>query len=278
MSEFSPSPVSKDADRESPVSGNRSSKWRRRPRKIFMTWMARREFGSLLVLVLATGGLWAFVELADEVMEGETHAADQWILLAMRTEGDPADPIGPAWLEEMARDFTALGGVAFLTFLTIAAAGYLLMLHHRRTTLFLLVAVAGGVVLSSVLKMGFDRPRPDLVPQYSHVYTASFPSGHSMMAAVTWLTLAALLARVHSRRRLKIYFLSLAAFVTVAVGVSRVYVGVHWPTDVLAGWTAGAAWALLCWLAARALQQRGQIESEDEDDLLGSEEGSTLPG
>ena len=127
-----------------------------------------------------------------------------------------------------------------------------------------LAAVGGGIVLSSLLKAGFERPRPELVPHGSLVYTASFPSGHSMMAAVVYLTLGALLARAQPRRRLKVYLLALAVLVTVAVGISRVYLGVHWPTDVLAGWTIGGAWALLWWAVALGLQRRGRIEPEEE--------------
>ncbi len=120
--------------------------------------------------------------------------------------------------------------------------------------------------MSTLLKQLFSRPRPDLVPHESFVYTASFPSGHSMMAAVTYLTLGALLARVQPRRQVKAYLLVLAALVTLLVGISRVYLGVHWPTDVLAGWAAGAIWALLSWLVARWLQRRGQVEP-DADEL-----------
>jgi undecaprenyl-diphosphatase len=152
-----------------------------------------------------------------------------------------------------------------LSFITLAVAGFLVLQRKTHAALFVLVAVGGGLLLSSLLKMGFDRPRPDLVPHGSVVYTASFPSGHSMMAAVTYLTLGALLARVQPRRSLKLYLLGLAVLLAVAVGVSRVYLGVHWPTDVLAGWALGAAWALLCWTVALRLQRRGQVEGAGPD-------------
>lgn len=126
-----------------------------------------------------------------------------------------------------------------------------------------MIAVAGGLLVSSALKSGFDRPRPDLVPHGAYVYTTSFPSGHAMMSAVTFLTLGSVLARSQRRRRLKVYLILLALMITLGVGVSRVYLGVHWPTDVLAGWTVGASWALLCWLTARWLQRRGAVENED---------------
>ena len=225
--------------------------------------LCRRELPLVLLLTLLAGGVWGFIELADEVIEGETHAVDTAILLALRTPGDLDDPLGPGWVEEVGRDFTALGGVAVLTLITAAACGYLLIRRRYRAALLVVAAVGGGIVLSSLLKTGFDRPRPDLVPHGSIVYTASFPSGHSMMAAVVYLTLGALLARTQPRRRLKAYILSLAVVMTVAVGVSRVYLGVHWPTDVLAGWTVGGAWALLWWVVTLWLQRRGQVEPEE---------------
>jgi undecaprenyl-diphosphatase len=129
-----------------------------------------------------------------------------------------------------------------------------------------LVATFGGLILSSLLKGLFERPRPQLVPHLSHVYTTSFPSGHSMLSAVVYLTLGTLLARLVQHRYLKIYFLVLALLLTFLVGLSRVYMGVHYPTDVLAGWTAGLAWASVCWLAARYLQQRGKVERDYEGD------------
>ena len=161
------------------------------------------------------------------------------------------------------RDFTALGGVGVLTLLTISVAGYLVLTGKRRASLDVVLSIVGGIVLSSLIKAGFDRPRPDLVPYGSQVYTASFPSGHSMMAAVVYLTLGALLARLRASVRVKAYVLSLAVFLTLLVGVSRVYLGVHWPTDVLGGWAMGAAWALFCWLVTLWLQTQGKVEGED---------------
>jgi undecaprenyl-diphosphatase len=128
-----------------------------------------------------------------------------------------------------------------------------------------LVSVAGGLLLSTLFKEAFDRPRPDLVPHGATVYTASFPSGHSMMAAVTYLTLAVMYARVEPRRAVKIYLIAVATLIILFVGASRVYLGVHWPTDVVAGWLAGATWALFCWLIARWLQRRGAVEPEAGD-------------
>lgn len=228
--------------------------------KRFMTWLGSHELSTLVVLIAIPTGMWAFVELADEVFEGDTEQLDRAILLAMRSPDAVDDPLGPRWVEELARDTTALGGSGVLAFITVAAAGYLVLRNKTRATLFLLAAVLGGFAVSTGLKLLFDRARPDLVPHGSHVYTASFPSGHAMMSAVTYLTLGALLARVHPQRRIKAYLLLLTIFLTIAVGVSRVYLGVHWPTDVLAGWAVGACWALLCWVIALYLQRQGQLE------------------
>ena len=230
--------------------------WRERARRLG----AAIEPRMLAVLLALAGGVWLFAELADLIDEGETRSFDTRILLALRSASDPADPLGPGWVEELGRDVTAFGGFGVLVFVTLAAAGYLWLSGRRRSMLLLIVAVGGGQMLSTLFKRGFDRPRPDLVPHEAIVYTASFPSGHAMMAAVTYLTLGAMLARVQPTRALRAYVLALAAIVTVAVGISRVYLGVHWPTDVLAGWTAGAAWALACWTVARWLARRGAVE------------------
>ena len=209
-------------------------------------------------------GLLAFLGIAGEVIEGASRDFDERLVLAMREPGNPTDPVGPAWVEELFRDFTALGGTAVLTLLTLATAGYLWLRGMRHAAVFVAMAVVGGLLLSSGLKAGFDRPRPDLVSQGSHVYTSSFPSGHSMLAAVAYLTTGALLAAVHRRRRVRAWILGWAVLTTLLVGSSRVYLGVHWPTDVFAGWAAGAAWAAGCWLLAQWLRERGRLESETD--------------
>jgi undecaprenyl-diphosphatase len=229
-------------------------------RRHLLVHAALENRAALLVLALLAGGLWGFIELADEVLEGETHAIDEAILVALRMPGDFSDPLGPGWLEEMMRDFTALGGTGVLTLLTLAVIGFLLVARAPRAALAVALAIGGGILLSTLLKSGFDRPRPDLVPHGSIVYTASFPSGHSMMSATVYLTLAALVSRVLRRRRLRFYLVGVAVLLTLLVGFSRVYLGVHWPTDVLAGWTLGATWALLASLVMLRLQLRRSVE------------------
>lgn len=222
----------------------------------------RIELRFLVAMLFVAACGWVFLALAGEVLDGETHAFDRAILLAFRTPGNPADPLGPGWLEEMARDVTALGSMVVLSFVTLAVAGYLLLLGKFRSMLVLLGSVAGAIVVSFVSKAGFDRPRPDIVPRGVEVYTPSFPSAHAMLAAATYLTLAVMLTRIQSSRALRVYVVAVAVLLSVAVGVSRLYLGVHWPTDVLAGWAAGAGWALLCWMLADQLQRRGAIEAE----------------
>ena len=211
---------------------------------------------SLALFMLGLGSF-VFFTVTGKMLEGSTMRFDQWLLLAMRTPGDPGNPLGPAWLEEMFRDFTALGGVGVLSLLTLLTVVYLWQQGLGRVAMFVLLAILGGLLLSTLLKSGFNRPRPDIVTHGSLVYTSSFPSGHSMLSAVVYLTGAALLAMVHKSLRLRIYLIGCAVLVTLLVGVSRIYLGVHWPSDVLAGWAAGLAWAAACWLLAHWLQDRG---------------------
>lgn len=230
-----------------------------------ISWLAGHVNIVLVAVLLIVGGTWGFIELADEVRDGDTQRFDDWAVRAMRRADDPSRPIGPHWLPEVGRDLTALGGVAALTLTTAFVAGYLLIVRKYHAMWLVLAATLGGLLISTLLKHLIDRARPDLVPHLSHVYTSSFPSGHSMLSAVVYLTLGALLTRLSSERRVKLYFLAAALLLTFLVGVSRVYMGVHYPTDVLAGWTAGLVWALLCWLVARYLQRRGAVEKDADE-------------
>jgi undecaprenyl-diphosphatase len=229
----------------------------------FFSWLGSHELPVLLAFLGIASGTWLFSFIASEVVKGDSLAFDRNLLLAMRRPGDLA-PIGPPALQESARDVTALGGVTTLALLTVFTTGYLLLDGRKRMAVFVCASVASGLLLSTLLKSLYNRPRPDLVSHGSFVLTASFPSGHSMLSAITYLTLGALLARSHKRKRVKAFLLLFAALLSFLVGLSRVYLGVHWPTDVLAGWTAGACWATLCSLCARWLQVHKRIEGETE--------------
>jgi undecaprenyl-diphosphatase len=225
-----------------------------------IAWLGSFDFIVLLTVLIVLVGVWIFVAVAAAVRAGSTQRLDEEILLSLRRADHPEETVGPRWLEEVGRDLTALGGVAGLCLLAAAVAGYLAIGRKYGALALLLVATLGGLLLSTLLKELFYRPRPTVVPHLSYAVTTSFPSGHSMLSAVVYLTLGSLLARFVPQRRLKIYFLSVGVVLSLLVGVSRVYMGVHYPTDVLAGWSAGVVWALLCSLVARWLQQRGVVE------------------
>ena len=218
------------------------------------------EPAVLVLLAIAAASLWGFIKIADEVVDGETHAFDRWMVRALRDPANVADPIGPEWVEEMARDATALGGLGWLTFTVGVIAVYLWLDDKPRLMGFALIATGSGAIASLILKSMFDRARPDVVPHLSAVYTSSFPSGHSMLSAIVYLTLGSLLAAALRTRKLKIYVMSVAVLLSIFVGLSRIYLGVHYPTDVLAGWLAGLVWALVCWLVARRLQWLHKVE------------------
>ncbi|SDA50782.1 phosphatase PAP2 family protein [Mesorhizobium qingshengii] len=222
----------------------------------------RLEFPVLLAGLVIAGGLWGFEELMEVARATTPHAFDTEILLAFRQAGQPGVPIGAPWLEGAMRDITSLGSVSVLVLITAATIIYLLLIRRPATAFLIFVAVAGGQALSSLLKVGVDRPRPELVSHLVTETSLSFPSGHAMLSAVTYLTLGSLAARFLPGRTTKVYVLSLAVLTTLLVGVSRIYLGVHWPSDVLAGWCAGFAWAMLCWLVARLLQRRKVVDDD----------------
>jgi undecaprenyl-diphosphatase len=204
--------------------------------------------GALFAAALFTG----FGLLADEVTEGDTLNFDTNLLMSLRVPGDPSNPIGPVWVEEAARDITALGSFSVLGIVVIAAVIDMILRRKILTAAFIAVAVLGGTIVSSALKAIVDRPRPDLAAA-GRVFTASFPSGHATLSAVVYLTLGVLLAEAAKGRSLAFYYCALAIFLTIIIGLSRVYLGVHYPTDVIAGWSLGTAWALLCWVGAKLM-------------------------
>ncbi|WP_395666676.1 phosphatase PAP2 family protein [Methylocella sp.] len=192
-----------------------------------------------------------FVFLVDFAQDGASEGVDRRLLMALRTPGDLAVPIGPPWMLQSAIDVSALGGFTVLWLLTLAAAGFLALARRWRALAILVCAVGGAALLNAAFKSGFHRARPDVVPHLTESWSASFPSGHAMISAAAYLTVAAILAQTQRARAARLYLMSLAVIVVVAIGVSRVYLGVHWPSDVAAGWAAGAAWALAFWIVVR---------------------------
>ena len=212
-------------------------------------WFRRPEPRTLAAIAALAGGIWAFLTLGGEMLEGETRALDRRLLLALRTPGDPAAPLGSHSLREAMRDVTALGGFTVLTLVTVVGVIAFLLHGKRRHALMLAVTVLAAQFGSGQLKLFYARPRPSLVPHEVYVSSNSFPSGHSMLAATVYLTIAMLVASLEARRGAKTLVFLVALLVMTAVGVSRVYLGVHWPSDVLAGWCAGAVFALAAWAA-----------------------------
>jgi len=228
----------------------------------WQTWWGRPGWDRFVhVLAAVTFGvaIGGFVQIAHEVADGDHVAFENRIMHAMRDDGRP---IGPEWAAGAVSDVTALGSAVVLVLMTVIILGYLLLSGRRRLALLIAVTIAGGQVVNTVLKNAFDRARPDATLHLVTVHSTSFPSGHAMAASIFYLTIGALLARAAKRRRIKIYFIGCALGLTCLVAFSRVYLGVHYPTDVLAGWAAGTAWALLCWFVADRLGRGGALAAE----------------
>ena len=225
----------------------------------------RLDSRVLVGFLALAAGLFALGKLASEVAEGDTFALDKAILKGLRTAQDAAVPIGPSWLKTAMVDFTALGGTPVLTLITVLAVGFLFAVRKFRAAGFVALSISGGAILSTAIKSYFVRPRPEIVPHLVEVTSPSFPSGHSMNSAIVYLTLAVLLARTQGRRTVQVYLIAAALALTLLIGCTRVFLGVHWPSDVLAGWSVGAAWAAASSVAAKVLQNRDEIEKPDEE-------------
>jgi undecaprenyl-diphosphatase len=238
----------------------RRSGWRAR-----LAGLKARDRGELALLA----GAFVFVlllliviKLAGEVLEGETLKFDKRILLALRSPQDPSVPIGPRWLVSAALDITALGSPTVIGLTVIAVSGFLVLHGMWRNGLFVAFAAGSAFVIDEALKQFFQRARPDVVPHLRDVVTMSFPSGHALMSAVVYLTLGALSMRIAGRQLTRFYCMAIAMLITALVGASRVYLGVHYPTDVIAGWLIGLSWALLCWMFERTLERRAGWKRE----------------
>ena len=200
------------------------------------------------------GALAFFVALAANAPQGTYVPLELQLMRDMRHGGHP---VGPTWLAGAVRDLTALGSAIDIFLMIVLIFAYLCLTRRYGFALWLVAATSGGEVLNTALKGLFDRPRPEAELHLVAVTSTSFPSGHAMAAAIFYLTVGLILVRLATRRREKVFFMATAVLLTGLAGFSRVYLGVHYPTDVLAGWAAGAAWALSCcfvadWLARRA--------------------------
>ena len=209
----------------------------------------------VLLLGIITLGVYAFIQIADEMAEGEIRNLDETLFLMMRVPGDPSRSIGPEWLQETALEVTAVGGYPLIMLTLAAVSGFFIVTKRYGAALYVVLSVGSGALLSYTLKKFYARPRPDLVDHLDTVHTASFPSGHAMVTTVAYLTLAAIVISYLETRRARAYVITVAVLVAVMVGVSRVYLGVHWPSDVAAGWALGAAWASFSWLVVHMLQR-----------------------
>ena len=220
----------------------------------------KTELSPLTMLLGCAALVLAFLLIAGAVSQDVTTRFDREALLMFRKPGAPAEALGPAWFVDLVRNVTALGSYPVLAFFTLASVGYLFLDRKWNAAWFVLAAIGSGMALSQGLKLAFARPRPDVVPALVNTFTSSFPSTHAVLSAVVYLTLGALLARIEATTpAIKRYFLGLAAGLTIVVGLSRIYLGVHYPTDVLAGWCVGAAWATAAWALALFLQRRRRI-------------------
>jgi undecaprenyl-diphosphatase len=232
------------------------------PARLGFGRLDRKELSWLILGLASCALLWIFLILAGEIAEGETQAFDVMILKALRSPDDLSKPIGPAWLEGALLDLTALGGSTVLGLVIVAVVGFLLLQTRYRTALAVAITSISGELVSTLLKQAFNRPRPSVVPHLRDVYTMSFPSGHAMESAIVYLTLGAILMRATESRLTKLYCLGMAMLLTLLVGISRVYLGVHYPTDVIGGWMIGFVWASVCWMAAARFETTARIKAE----------------
>lgn len=233
--------------------------------------VARTEIAALTAMLVAAGGVLAFIEIADDMTEADGQAFDHQVLALMRPYADdPGRPWGPWWLKEAAADITSLGGISVLGLFAAIVILFLLSQRKWLSSILLAVGLAGGVGLSEGLKAVFERERPPAAMQAVETINASFPSGHALLSTVFYLSVAVMLTRAFPGRKSKIFVLGVGIVMALLVGLTRIYLGAHWASDVFAGWAVGAAWAMALWLFAYGVarwQRRRQAPLQDEPSL-----------
>jgi undecaprenyl-diphosphatase len=212
-------------------------------------------FTRRALLVASFAGIGAFALIVVLKYAGALEGLDTSLLTALRAD-DPSVPIGPGWFEQAVAQFTALGGYTVMGVVVFVAAGGFVVAGRARIAPILPVAFGSAILIENLLKTVFARPRPDIVGHLVETHTMSFPSGHAMVGAVVWLTLGAIIAHVSYRKTLGRYAFGVAVAMTLLLGASRLYLGVHWPSDVLAGWSLGIAWAASVLLVFRLREPR----------------------
>jgi undecaprenyl-diphosphatase len=221
-----------------------------------VAWFRRLQASVLVAGFAITLCLLVFAAIAHEVREDGAGGFDRWAVAALRDPADPSHPRGPAWLQHMGRDVTALGSSGVLVFAVLVTVVGLAVGRRPRSMWFILGATVSGLALNLLMKGWFSRVRPEFAKYAETMGSTSFPSGHSMNAAIVYLTLGTFVSRLMTRRSLQVYVFAASIVLTFAIAFSRVYLGAHYPTDVIAGCCAGFAWALAWWLVAEVLAHR----------------------
>lgn len=222
-----------------------------------------REIKILINLFILVAAVLIFSYVAKEVISGSTQHFDDWALNLLRSNENVKVPIGPAWLTLLLTDITALGGATVIFILTLLVVLYLYFQKNYELMCLVLFASVGGALLSIGLKELFSRERPPIIYHLLTVKSLSFPSGHAMMSSVIYLTLGAMLAKIQTIKNLKIYVLISSITLVFLIGISRIYLGVHYPSDVFAGWAVGLAWASFCWLTAQYFERKKRAKNKN---------------
>jgi undecaprenyl-diphosphatase len=222
-------------------------------RSIERTGTVLGGLGAFLVvgILVAAAATWAFGEFAETVMAGQTQAFDESVLRWMGAHHTKV-------LDSVMIEITSLGTGSAVLMIVGVAALFLALTRHRYSAILLLAATGGGGLLNLVLKHFFGRPRPHVIEWGTHALSSSFPSGHAMSAAIVYTTVAYLAARLEKRIWERALTMLAAAIVIAAISVSRVYLGVHYPSDVVAGIIIGIAWSAFCMTTLEAIQRAAE--------------------